>query len=885
MPGTMLLRSSGKLLLSASLVLCATAATAAGGATVKGPESLLVLGPLPLPAALAEGGLLAPNLEPVAEIDPVTADPQAGDEVVLDPTGSVAWREVKPGAGEPISLPRQGVYWLAARPTLDRWTHLDLELDGGDVRALYVDGKLVAGFQEGSGQSLKAIAGAARGRHLVLARVERRSSDGEAPKVRLSVSCQPQAGIAWNVSGAEAPASFDEMRAIVSIGPVAVDYEGRLVARRVRSRDRTGDGTHSSVELLDGEGNVVASSIGDPSASPVAFSPDSKHDLLLLREKGKHGTNLVLYDTASRALRTVVRNEPDIGFIHFGPGGTHLLISSARGVKSEKRDPKAARLRRALREKLRDYETRRHLWLIEVATGARRSLTAPGDWVLDDAAFVAAKRAIVYARTVPRDERPWFETEIRWIDLIQNTDTLVTTFVAGWESRPANLTPSLDGKRLAFFGPPDQVGTGHGEHNVYNREIWVLDLETKKLERVTKTEGPAYTIGRGDLLSWVHNGHGLVASATDGSVTRLVRLDEGSVPWDAERLGTIAETISYPALSPDRLVAAFVASNRGLLPNLQVMDLDSGKERVLERPNQELAARWQLAVPEKAPFTGPDGRLIDAWWYPPTAKVDNGKTPLIVYYYGGANPTTRRFNTTHQVLAANGYAVFVVNPHGAFGYGLKFADAHVNDWGPKAAADIQAGIDAFLAAHPEIDGKRIGIYGGSYGGFMTEYLISTSDRFAAAVAMYGISDIAPYWGAGMWGYTYGDVALAGSFPWNAQKLFAGHSPLYNADRIHTPLLLLHGEADVNVPESESEELYTALKTLGRRVELVTFPGEDHGIAGSWKNWVGHRTLMLDFFDRYLRHQPEAWDGAWGEGVATGHRHDAKGASQDRPSAR
>ncbi|MCG6961692.1 MAG: S9 family peptidase [Acidobacteria bacterium] len=877
MRGTTWLKSSKRLLLAVSLLLASAVASAAAGPASTAPDSLLVLGPLPLPAAATESGPLVPRTEPVAEIDTVTADPQAGDEVVLDPAGAVAWREVKPGPGEPISLPRQGVYWLAVRPTLDRWTHLELGLEGADSRALYVDGKLEAGLDEGPGGSLKATVGLARGRHLVLARVERRSSGGEAPKVQLAVSCQPQAGIAWNAPGPVVPASFDQMRAIVSIGPVAVAYEGRLIARRVRYRGRTGGRIHSSVELLDSEGNVVASSIGDASASPVAFSPDSKNDLLLLREKGKHGTNLVLYDAASRSLHTLVRDEPDLGFIHFGPGGTHLLISSARGVKVEKRDPKAARLRRALREKLRDYETRRHLWLVEVATGARRSLTAPGDWVLDDAAFVPAKRAIVYARTVPRQDRPWFATEIRWIDLIKNTDTLVKTFVAGWESRPANLTPSLDGRRLAFFGPPEQVGAGHDEHNVYNREIWVLDLETKKLERVTKSEGPAYTIGRGDLLSWIHNGHGLIASATDGSVTRLVRLDEGTTPWHAERLGTIAETISYPTLSPDRLVAAYVASNRGVLPELQVMEVDSGKERVLERPNQDLATSWRISVPEKAPFKAPDGRLIDAWWYPPTVKVDNGKTPLIVYYYGGATPTTRRFNTTHQVLAANGYAVLVINPHGAYGYGLRFADAHVNDWGPKAAADIQAGIDAFLADHPQIDGKHVGIYGGSYGGFMTEYLISTSDRFAAAVAMYGISDITPYWGAGMWGYTYGDMALAGSFPWNAEKLFAGHSPIYHADRIHTPLLLLHGEADVNVPESESEELYTALRTLGRDVELVTFPGEDHGIAGTWKNWVGHRTLMLDFFDRYLRQQPEAWDAAWKEGSFGGHRRKAKDA--------
>jgi dipeptidyl aminopeptidase/acylaminoacyl peptidase len=206
--------------------------------------------------------------------------------------------------------------------------------------------------------------------------------------------------------------------------------------------------------------------------------------------------------------------------------------------------------------------------------------------------------------------------------------------------------------------------------------------------------------------------------------------------------------------------------------------------------------------------------------------------------------------------------VLVINPRGAAGYGDAFADHHAGDWGPAAAADILAGVDDFLAAHPEIDSERIGIYGGSYGGFMTDYLVTETDRFAAAVSMYGISDLATYWGQGTWGWTYGDMSAAGRTPWSDPEYFVAHSPLFRADRVQTPLLLLHGAADVNVPPGESVQLFTALAVREVPVELVTFPGEDHGISGTWENRVLHRTMMLEWFDRFLKGQPAAWEHRW-----------------------
>jgi dipeptidyl aminopeptidase/acylaminoacyl peptidase len=262
-------------------------------------------------------------------------------------------------------------------------------------------------------------------------------------------------------------------------------------------------------------------------------------------------------------------------------------------------------------------------------------------------------------------------------------------------------------------------------------------------------------------------------------------------------------------------------------------------------------------VPEDLTYRGPGGETLEGWFYP----AADGNAPLIVNYYGGSIPIERDFSFVHQWLAANGYQVLVLNPRGAYGFGDAFADHHAGDWGPKAAADVLAGVEAFEKGRPKVP---VGIYGGSYGGFLTQYLLTVTDRFDAAVSRKGISDIAGYWGQGEWGWTYGDMALGGAAPWTDPDLPAQHSPLYRAGKIQTPLLLLHGLADTNVPPGQSRQMLTALRTQGKEAELVLFPGEDHSFTTTRSAWEGHWEMLRDWFDRWLKKQPGAWEARWAE---------------------
>ncbi len=833
--------------LAAATLLLALAAVVAVAQTDDGPppvvaDAVLRLGPLPAPPAGDLDPRVHADAEVVPEIDPAGWLPTAGQEVPA-PAGSRRWTRVATDGA--VRLREAGVWWLAARLVTDRWA--EVTVSAGDDAEVWVDGERATG-------AVALPAGAC----FVFARVAT-----EEALDAVSLAASGAAGLRWDLDARLDFSRFARTGRLASLGSLAVAPRGQLVARHLSRRDPDGEGRRGETAVLDGRGQRIASDLGGPDARPVAFTPDGTG--LLLRRAGEDGTDLLLWTAPRGPVRTVVADEPGLGLLRLSPDGTRLLLSTTRGL--DPAEPDADRRRwDALRERVADWAPRPHLQVVDLRSGARQVLTRPGDHVLDDAAWLPGGEAVVYARTVPQVPRPWFRTEIRVRDLATGEDRLAATFTAGWESRPRALTPHPDGRRVVFLGPPDQVGGDRAEHNVYHAQVWELDLVSGGLRRVTRDVPHAFAAGRG-LPAWLDGGRRLLLPASAGGRDVLVTLDAGGEAWAATELPTAAVTGGDWAVAPDGTHVAYGAEGPTTPAALWLQPVGGGP-RELEAPDRDLPDRHVISRPQDATFTGPGGETIEAWWYPPVGPDgpltghDRGSVPLIVYYYGGATPTTRGFDGTHQYWAAAGYAVLVINPRGARGYGQAFADWHAGDWGPAAGADVLAGAEALLARRPELDPDRVGCYGGSYGGFMTMHLITRSDLFAAAVAMYGIADLATYWGQGTWGWTYGDMALGGRTPWDDPAYFIERSPLFQAGEIQTPLLLLHGDADVNVTPGESAEMFTALQVQGKPVEMVTFAGEGHGISGCWEDRVAHRTMMREWFDRWLRGRPEAWAHRW-----------------------
>ena len=313
-------------------------------------------------------------------------------------------------------------------------------------------------------------------------------------------------------------------------------------------------------------------------------------------------------------------------------------------------------------------------------------------------------------------------------------------------------------------------------------------------------------------------------------------------------------------IANNKAVAIYYGSSAAVPYKAYIMDLKKKRSRLLVDPGKKDYKDVVLSKIERWTFKNERNFEIEGRIYYPPNFDPKKKYPCIVYYYGGTSPVTRDFDGRYpkNLYSAQGYVVYVMQPSGATGFGQEFSALHVNEWGTIVVNEIIDGTKKFLVAHPFIDKSRVGCIGASYGGFTTELLLTKTDIFSAAVSHAGISSIASYWGEGYWGYEYGAVANANSFPWNKKEYFINQSALFNADKINTPILLTHGMADTNVPPGESIQLYTALKLLGREVELIQFDGENHFILDYNKRSQWTKSIMA-WFDKWLKEQPEWWD--------------------------
>jgi dipeptidyl aminopeptidase/acylaminoacyl peptidase len=286
---------------------------------------------------------------------------------------------------------------------------------------------------------------------------------------------------------------------------------------------------------------------------------------------------------------------------------------------------------------------------------------------------------------------------------------------------------------------------------------------------------------------------------------------------------------------------------------VHVAQIDGSGERRISDANTAFTREIALGRADRLLFDSKDGTRIEGWLLRPHGyRPDGGPYPLVVSNHGGPHSADGYlFDFKNQYFAANGYFVLEVNFRSSTGYGEKFLWGTWGAWGDRDGEDVMAGIDAALARYP-IDRTRVATMGHSYGGFMTNWLITQyPDRFAAAVTGAGIVN---------WVSDYGTADIARTketeffgYPWEerARDIMIRQSPLTHAGRVRTPTLFIHGEVDERVPYSEAEQMYVALKKLGVPAKMIQYQGMAHGINGSWNNV--HRMLNeMRWIDQYLR---------------------------------
>lgn len=417
---------------------------------------------------------------------------------------------------------------------------------------------------------------------------------------------------------------------------------------------------------------------------------------------------------------------------------------------------------------------------------------------------------------------------------------------------------SPDDSKLLVAGGPDTFGeTGRniGDQKIannYDGQLYIYDLATGDVDPITKNFNPA--VGS---ANWHSVDNKIYITASDEVYSRLFCWDEQSREF--KNIAVEPDNMSAGSFASGALKAVYTGTSMSKHNRGWLLDLVSGESRLIENPEEETYKNVKFGKDEDWNFKMPDGREIKGYMMYPVDFDASKKYPLIVNYYGGTSPVEKSFGGRYpmEIWAANGYVVFVPQPSGATGFGQEFSARHQNTWGMDAADEVIEGTKQFLAAHDFVDPARVGCIGASYGGFMTMLLQTKTDIFACAISHAGISSISSYWGEGYWGYAYSSEATGDSYPWNRKDIYVGQSPLFSADKITTPLLLLHGSVDTNVPLGESLQLWVGLKILGRPVEMVQVEGEDHHILTYSKRIEWHNAIM-SWFGKYLKDDGADW---------------------------
>ncbi len=793
--------------------------------------------------------------------------PSAGEVFQWDLSSSFQWQRI--AVDSLASLDRRFTnkqqpyfFYLASYLDAQRWIKMKLVISSHHLFQIFVDGQKLGeksvsdrpkddSTQVEAGKCSQEIK-LETGKHLLLVKL----LTDPANHSPLSFTAMLQITEPWCANDLLTTVSPRQRKSIRLLldGPkvvsISISPNGELAAIRMRRSLPPSDESESWIELQRvADGKLISTYRGGMQLGDVNWAPKGKK--FSYTSSGKEGTTLWIVDLDYGTATPILEKVKDMGQHTWSPDGSFIIYDVI-----EKHEPDKSGLKKleGMPDRQPGWRNRSFLYRLNVPQGTRQRLTSGKLSTVLNSISPDSKK-LVFSRTIEDfTERPYSKQEVFILDLADMTlDTLWTSHWSG------SVQWSPDGTKLLVTGAPSMFGeigvnVSKGKiPNDYDIQAYIYDLATRRIEPITRDFNP--TIGQ---AFWSKTEPAIYFVTTDRSFRWLYRYDLRTKQF--ERIDTGVDVLGSMDLAIDRPLAVYVGSSASIPAKAYAIDLKTKRYRVLADPETEAFQHVAFSQVENWTFKNARDVEIDGHIYYPPDFDPTKKYPCIVYYYGGTTPVTREFGGRYpkNLYAANGYIVYVLQPSGAVGYGQEFSALHVNDWGIVVADEIIDGVKKFLAAHPFVDEKRVGCIGASYGGFMTMLLQTRTDMFAAAVAHAGISSISSYWGEGYWGYIYSAVAAANSFPWNRKDIYVDQSPLFHADKIKTPLLLLHGSDDTNVPPGESRQLYTALKLLGKEVELIEVEGQNHHILNYAKRIKWTKTILA-WFDKWLKDQPQWWD--------------------------
>ena len=752
--------------------------------------------------------------------------------------------------------------WLAAYISTVRWMKAEIEISASRMAEVYLNGSSLGTIsgpaEKNSGiSSLKKNIEIPAGKHLLIVRTLIEKEDEGEWQVKGLINLPPYASASDAsvepdpVQGKNINHLLDGTKAVSA----SLSSDGKYYAVNFRRTLPPSDNSESWTEIKRVSDRRVVHSFRHATIQSFAWAPAGNIFSYRTNRDGK--ATIWAYDLENGTYYKLLEDIDDFGSYSWSPDGSFLIYSLSEKASGEDGD-----LKRLLgtRDRIPGYRTRHFLYRADLQTGIRERLTHGSLTTALHDISPCSRRILFSQSRTDYSERPYWKHDVFIMDLgTKRVDTLFSDLRWGVSGR---FSP--DGKKLLLTGGPSAFGS-KGENipegmiaNNYDTQAYIHDLENGVTDPFTREFDPSVS-----QAVWSKSDNNIYIVAEDEDFVHLFRYNQRNRRFTKIDAGK--DVISWIRFAEKEPVAVYSGSGMSTPPRISVMNLKTGKYEDLENPDKENFKNVAFGNNLEWDFKNEKGVRIPGRVYLPPGFDKSKKYPLIVYYYGGTNPVSRSFGGRYpyNMYAANGYVVYVLQPSGATGFGQEFSAMHVNNWGITVADEIIEGTRLFLNDHPFIDPEKVGCMGASYGGFMTMLLQTRTDIFAAAISHAGISSISSYWGEGYWGYGYSAEASAESFPWNNADLYVGQSPLFSADKVKTPLLLLHGSSDTNVPPGESIQMYVALKLLGRPVELIEIKGEDHHIL-TYSKRIGWSNTILAWFDKWMKDQPEWWENLYPE---------------------
>lgn len=742
-------------------------------------------------------------------------------------------------------------------------TKATIAVEGLEQYRLFVDGEQVAV----NGDKAETILTPSQ-HTVVIKYLTRKNASADKKSIKLTVTAANGAPLSVGDATVKRAYNIYDVICAPNYPSVSISPNGKFIVVRKTWVDRKGN-NHSINELRNSQTNRLMATFEEsvkwmPSSNKLYFTQKAS-DSSIAGEEKQDGTLLLITINPLTMEREVLASHLPEGWFQFTPDEKTLIYTLT--TEGRKKDPQVYDVKEP-EDRQPGWRERSNLAKYDLASGILQPLTFGyhNIYLMD---ISADSRYLLIGKEEERlTKRPTTLTSFYRLDLgsmnasSATTPKVETLIEKGEFLNSAQFSP--DGKSILVSASPEAFN-GIGKNveegqtpSMIDTQLYLMTLSDKKVRPLTKDFNPNV-----QSVDWSKADGNIYFTAEDKDCVHLFQLNPKSGKFTL--LKTPEEYIKSFSLASSAAEMAFSGQSASNADRLYKMNTKALKSQLVDDLSARELKDVELGECKAWNFVNSRGDTLCCRYYLPPHFDAAKKYPMIVNYYGGCSPTSRMFQSRypHHVYAAMGYVVLVVNPSGATGFGQKFSARHVDTAGEGVAEDIISSTQAFCDEHAFVNRKKIGCIGASYGGFMTQYLQTKTDLFAAAISHAGISDHTSYWGEGYWGYSYSEVSMANEYPWTNKHLFVDQSPLYNADKIHTPLLFVHGTADNNVPVGESIQLYTALKLLGRPTAMVLVDGQDHHIIDYEKRLKWQNTIFA-WFAKWLQDDASWWTEMYGD---------------------